>query len=186
VLCNGYLFTLPESATSRIEVAERRRRQQPTRKPRYTTMRRRYYTIVILLVAAHLLTELHTFMMWVKPETITMYVDRWFIKPGFSVDHLSILWYFKMIEDSLLIAAVMFSGACQANACNYETYLQWQRYSFRLYLIWSIYFLYHIFDLVMFMYNYKSSYWLYITALCLSTSSALFIGFSSKKYFFKK
>jgi hypothetical protein len=149
-------------------------------------MRLRYITIIALLVGSHLLTELHTVMMWVNPATATMYVERWFVKPGFIVDHLSILWYFKMIEDILLVASVLFSGACQSYCNNYEAYLQWQRYSFRLYLIWSIYLLYHVFDLVMFMYDYKTSYWLYIIALSFSTTAALFIGFSSKKYFFKK
>lgn len=149
-------------------------------------MKKRYYTIVILLVASHLLTELHTVIMWICPQTISMYVGNWFLKPGFSIDHLSILWYFKMMEDSLLLAAVMFAGACQSHCNNYEAYLQWQRYSFRLYVIWLIYFLYHLFDLTMFMYNYKTSYWLYITMLSLSTASSLLVAFSGKKHFFKK
>lgn len=149
-------------------------------------MKRKYYAIVALLVGSHLLTELHTFLMWINPQTATMYVDKWFIQPGFTVERLSILWYFKMIEDTLLVASILFSGACQSYANNYETYLQWQRYSFRLYIIWLIYFAYHIFDLIMFMYNYKTTYWLYIVVLSFSTSSALFVAAGSKKYFFKK
>lgn len=149
-------------------------------------MRRRYYTIVALLTGSHLLTELHTFMMWLNPKTETLYVDGWFLRRGFTVDHLSILWYFKMIEDGLLTASILFCGACQSYCSNYETYLQWQRYSFRLYIIWIIYFLYHVFDLIMFMYNYKTSYGLYIVVLCFSTSAALFVAFFSKKHFFKK
>ena len=149
-------------------------------------MRRRYYIIVALLVGSHLLTELHTFVMWMYPESITLYVDRWFIKSGFSVDHLSVLWYFKMIEDVLLVGCILFAGACQSYSNNYETYLQWQRYSFRLYLIWLIYFVYHVFDLIMFIYNYKTSYWLYIIAMSFSTAASLIVAFSSKKHFFKK
>lgn len=149
-------------------------------------MKKRYYTIVILLVVSHLLTELHTIIMWANPATSTMYVDNWFLKPGFVIDHLSILWYFKMIEDTLLLAAIIYAGACQAHTTTYESFLQWQRYSFRLYLIWIIYFLYHAFDFMMFMYNYKTTYWLYIAALSLSTAATLIIAFSGKKHFFKK
>lgn len=149
-------------------------------------MKKRYYIIVTLLVASHLLTELHTLIMWAAPQTVDAYVDNWFMKPGFVVDHLSVLWYFKIMEDSLLVASIIFSAACQSYCMKYETYLQWQRYSFRLYVIWLIYFSYHLFDIIMFMYNYKTSYWLYILMLSFSTASALFVGFSSKKYFFKK
>lgn len=149
-------------------------------------MRRRYFTIVALLVGSHLLTELHTFIMWVNPSAITTYVDGWFIKPGFSVYRLSVLWYFKMIEDGLLIISILFAGACQSCCTNYGTYLQWQRYSFRLYSIWIVYFLYHVFDLIMFMYDYKTTYWLYIVALSFSTSAALFIATGGKKHFSKK
>lgn len=149
-------------------------------------MKRRFYTIVALLVGSHLLTELHTFLMWINPSTATMYVDGWFLQRGFKVDHLSILWYFKMVEDALLAASILFSGACQSYTNSYETYLQWQRYSFRLYIIWLIYFAYHVFDLVMFMYNYKTTYWLYVVVLSFSTASALFVSTGNKKYFFKK
>lgn len=149
-------------------------------------MRRKYYTIVALLVGSHLLTELHTFIMWVNPRATTVYVSNWFLKKGFAVEHLSILWYFKMVEDGLLVASILFSGACQSCVSSYEAYLQWQRYSFRLHAIWLIYFCYHIFDLFMFMYNYKSSYGLYIVVLSFSTAASLLTAFFSKKHFFKK
>lgn len=148
-------------------------------------MRSRYYAIVALLIGSHLLTELHTFLMWANPKTITMYVDNWFLKPKFKVDHLSVLWYLKMIEDSLLVVAILFSGACQCYTVNYEKYLQWQRYSLRLYSIWVIYFAYHLFDLAMFLYNYKTTYWLYIIMMCFSTAAATWVAFFGKKFFSK-
>lgn len=144
-------------------------------------MKSRYYTIVALLIAGHLLTELHTLIMWLYPKSITLYVGDWFIKPHFKIEKLSILWYFKMIEDSLLLVSIIFAGACQAYSKNYETYLQWQRYSFRLYLIWLIYFCYHLFDLLMFIYNYKTSYWLYIVVLTITTASTTWVGFTHRK-----
>lgn len=147
-------------------------------------MRKRYYTIVALLIGAHLLTELHTFIMWVNPKSITMYVDNWFIKPG-AVNHLSVLWYFKMIEDSLMVVGIIFAGACQAYSKSYEQFLQWQRYSLRLFSLWGLYFIYHMFDLLMFIYNYKTCYWLYATILLVTTICALLIAFAKEKHFIK-
>ena len=144
-------------------------------------MRARYYTIVVLLIVSHLLTELHTFIMWLNPKSVTSYVGDWFLKPRFKIESLSILWYFKMVEDSLLLTSIIFAGACQAFSKNYETYLKWQRYSFRLYLIWVIYFAYHCFDLAMFIYNYKTSYWLYVTVLTIITLAAVGVGFVHRR-----
>jgi len=140
-------------------------------------MRNRYIAIVALLVVGHLLTELHSIIMWVAPKSITYYVGDWFIKPGFKVEHLSVLWYSKMVEDSLLLVVLLFAGACQAYSRNYKTYLEWQRFSMRLYVIWGIYFLYHCFDTISFLYNYKTSYVAYLIALGLSTILTLFVGF---------
>lgn len=143
-------------------------------------MKKRYYTIVALLIVGHLLTELHSFIYWIANDSQYEYVDNWFLKPGFKVDKLNVLWYFKMVEDTLLLGGVLFAGACQAFSRNYKTYLEWQRYSFRLYVIWCIYFAYHIFDFIMFFYNYKTSYWLYLVVLLLCTISASFVGFYKK------
>lgn len=140
-------------------------------------MRKRYYTIVVLLIASHLLTELHTLIFWADPKTQFQYVDNWFLKPGFKIDGLNILWYFKMIEDLLLVAAILFAAASQSFSINYNRYLEWQRYSLRLYVIWCIYFGYHCFDLLSFFYNYKTSYWLYVIALSLTTISSSLIAF---------
>jgi len=140
-------------------------------------MRNRYIAIVALLVVGHLLTELHSIIMWVAPKSITYYVGDWFLKPDFKVEHLSVLWYSKMVEDSLLLVVLLFAGACQAYSRNYKTYLEWQRFSMRLYVIWGIYFLYHCFDTISFLYNYKTSYVAYMIALGLSTILTLFVGF---------
>lgn len=146
-------------------------------------MKNRYISIVILLVLGHVLTESHTFIYWIWPESKDYYVDDWFIKPSFKVDQISILWYSKMMEDSFVLMAVLFAGACQSHTRNYNTYLEWQRYSLRLYIIWCIYFFYHVFDTVSFLYNYKTSYVAYIIVLGLCTLSASFVGFYKvKKY----
>lgn len=143
-------------------------------------MKNRYYTIVALLIVGHLLTELHSFIYWLDPKSQYYFVDDWFLKSGFKVKKLNILWYLKMTEDILLVGSILFAGACQAFSRDYKTYLEWQRYSFRLYVIWCIYFAYHIFDFLMLFYNYKTSYGLYLIALSLSTLSASFVGFYKK------
>ena len=140
-------------------------------------MRTRYYTIVVLLIASHVLTELHTLIFWIDPHSQFDYVDNWFIKSGFKVEHLNVLWYLKMIEDMLLLTAVLFAAATQSYSINYNKYLQWQRYSLRLYIIWCIYFAYHCFDLLAFFYNYKTTYWLYVLVLSIATISSSVIAF---------
>lgn len=144
-------------------------------------MRNRYYTIVVLLIVSHLLTELHTFIYWVDPSAEFNYVDNWFICSGFRVDKLNILWYLKMIEDMLLISAVLFAAASQAYSRNYNSYLEWQRYSLRLYIIWCIYFIYHGFDLLAFFYNYKTTYWLYVLILSVCTVLSSIVAFYKHK-----
>jgi hypothetical protein len=146
-------------------------------------MKSRYIAIVLLIVISHILSEAHTFIMWAYPTSITYYVDDWFLQPGFKVERLSILWYSKMIEDSLIPVALFFAGACQAHSHNYKTYLEWKRYSNRLYIIWLIYFAYHCFDMLSFMYNYKTSYLSYVVFLSICTVSATFVGFYKIKIF---
>lgn len=140
-------------------------------------MKSRYIAIVILLIIGHLLTELHTIIMWAYPKSVTYYVGDWFLKPGFCIDDLSILWYSKMVEDSFVLVVILFAGACQSYSRNYTTYLEWQKYSMRLYIIWCIYFFYHVFDMISFLYNYKTSYMSYIVAMTICTVSAFFVGF---------
>lgn len=148
-------------------------------------MKNRYIGIVILLVLGHVLTESHTFIYWMWPKSKDYYVDQWFLKPSFKVDQISILWYSKMVEDSLLLVVLLFAGACQAFARNYKTYLEWQRYSLRLYIIWIIYFGYHVFDFCSFMYNYKTNYIAYMVVLGTCTIISLFVGFYKVKMFLK-
>lgn len=149
-------------------------------------MKNRYIAIVLLIVISHIFSEAHAFIMWVYPCSVDYYVGDWFLKPGFKVDHLSILWYSKMIEDSLMPVALFFAGACQAHSHNYKTYLEWKRYSTRLYVLWLLWFVYHCFDTVSFMYNYKSSYVVYVSVLGVCTALSLFVGFYKIKIFLKE
>jgi hypothetical protein len=149
-------------------------------------MKSRYITIVLLIVISHILSEAHSFIYWIWPLSKGLFVDDWFLKSNFRVDHISILWYSKMIEDSLLPVALFFAGACQAHSHNYKTYLEWKRYSSRLYVLWIIWFAYHCFDTVSFLYNYKSSSVVYISVLGVCTALSLFVGFYRIKIFLKE
>lgn len=144
-------------------------------------MRKRYYAVVFLLIIGHLATELHSALYWLNPKLATTLVDDWFVSPPTDLKGLSFLWYTKMVEDSFVFVAILLAGTCQAYSRTYTTYMEWQRYSFRLYVIWCIYFGYHIFDFVMFFYNYKTSYWLYMVALVLVTGLTLFVAFFRHK-----
>lgn len=144
-------------------------------------MRKRYYLIVILLIIGHVLTELHTALYWLHPEFEFFDVSNWFIRPPKDISTLNILWYSKMIEDSFVLMAILLAGACQGYSRTYTTYMEWQRYSFRLYVIWCIYFGYHVFDSFMFFYNYKTSYLLYISILIITTVLVLFVAFFRHK-----
>jgi hypothetical protein len=149
-------------------------------------MRTRYIAIVALLIVGHLFTELHTIIMWVEPASVKYWVGDWFIKPKFEVKDLNILWFSKMVEDSFLYVVLLFAGACQAYSHNYKTYLGWQRYSMRLYIIWGIYFLYHCFDMLQFLYDYKTNYSLYAIMISMCTIAALFVGFYKVKNILKE
>jgi len=140
-------------------------------------MKARYNAIIILVVAGHIFTELHTLLYWVNPDTAKCYVNELFIKPGFKVEGLNVLWFMKMLEDALFITGILAAGAIQAYSRNYQQYLEWQRYSFRLYTIWCIYFVYHFFDTFMLFYDYKTSYIAYVIVLSVVSIVALFVGF---------
>jgi len=140
-------------------------------------MKIRYYLIVLLLVGGHLISEFHSVLYWVCPRLEFFMVEDWFIDGKTKVSNMNALWYSKMVEDMLLLCALVCAGASQAYSRNYATYLAWQRYSFRLYTLWVIYFFYHVFDMVMFFYNYKTSYVLYMIILVIVTCLSLFVAF---------
>lgn len=148
-------------------------------------MKNRYICIVALLTIGHLLSELHALIYWFWPASVDYYVDSWFVTPPSKVNNITILWYSKMLEDSLILVAILFAGAAQAYTHNYKSYMEWRRYSSRLYVLWVLYFLFHCFDAVSFLYNYKTSRGVYAVVLLSFTASALFVGFYRVKIFLK-
>lgn len=109
--------------------------------------------VSVLLIVGHLLTEI--------PSIISRANKEWWQAMQKKVDlfyaydmEMELFWYFKMSADDFLFSVTFFSMAWVS-----------KRYSFRLFLIFGVFFLYHFFDGLMFWYNYKTSHWLYWTFL---------------------
>lgn len=100
-------------------------------------------TIILgfMLIGAMLLTEVHSLLYKLNPALADKQMNLFIKKHSFPI---SIEWYVKMTFDSLYIIVLSFVGAKAS-----------YRYSFKLYLIFCICFLYGCFDLFMFWYNYK-------------------------------
>lgn len=63
---------------------------------------------------------------------------------------INLYWYIKYLTDDFLWCVTFFVMAQIA-----------KMYSFRIFLVACIFFVYHIFDLVMCVWNFKSYHWLY-------------------------
>lgn len=135
-------------------------------------IKRRFYLLAIMMVVAHLLTELHSVIFHFWPTTQKYYLGHIFINRDVYVPQLSVLWFIKMLTDTLLSALLCFTGAIQSLFLNYSEYLQWMRYSLRLFLIWSVYVIYHFIDLFLLVYDYRSDYKLY---WCIGIINALVV-----------
>jgi hypothetical protein len=76
-----------------------------------------------------------------------------FISSDFKMQ-LPVKWYLKMQFDSFLVLLILFLWGSTA-----------QYYSRRLFYTLTIWVLYHGVDIWMFMYNYKSTWWVYWSML---------------------
>ena len=108
----------------------------------------RWFIIVvsILLIAGYAQTELATALSKVDKEYMYEKVNL-FINYDMKMERF---WYYKMAGDDLLFIIISL-------VLTLVSY----RYSFRLFLISGVFFLYHLFDAFMFWYNYRTSYAIY-------------------------
>jgi hypothetical protein len=148
-------------------------------------MKVKYYIIVWLIILAHLTTEFHSVVLFVYPKSKGILASDWFIKPGFEINGLTMLWFLRGIQDAAFLAIIMFCAALQAHSRTYKSYLQWQRFSYRLYMVWCIWFLHSVFDMGMFLYNYKNSIIAYAIALPIFITATLFVAFFKLKKYLK-
>lgn len=119
-----------------------------------------------LLIVGHMLTELGSILYLVyRPQAwrIDPFLDSDYEFPG--GEGIDLYWWIKWVTDDLLWCITYFVLAKIA-----------YQYSFRLFLIGSIFFLYHVIDHFMLWWNYKTSYWLYwiMLAAIIGTIASLF------------
>lgn len=125
----------------------------------------------VSLIIGHVLTEAHSLVSLLFPESANMEVNWFWQKIDFKIN---ILWWIKLITDDLLWCIVFFVMALIA-----------KQYSLRLYFIVSVYFFYHVIDLFLFMYNYKQTtlvYWGLLGATIISTIALIWPIKATGKY----
>lgn len=104
--------------------------------------------VCFLLALVCVISEVHSVVYKMYPESATMNVSSWFISPPpFEV---SVLWWLKGLEDTLKWCIVYFSLAQVA-----------KNYSTKLFYVACLLVLKSMFSMVMFLYNYSQSYGLY-------------------------
>lgn len=121
-----------------------------------------------MLLVSTLLTELHSFAMSYYPKVLNMQVDFFLYKSFFNIEvqKMSPIWYLKMLTENLLYLVLFFI----------VTQLE-KGFSIKMFYIFSINFVYHSFDFVSFIWNYKSTYQLHWAVLGLITALQLLIIF---------
>lgn len=118
--------------------------------------------MAIALIVGHILTEAHSLLRLIWPESTNLDV-RWFWS---NVDFkINILWWLKIAFDGLFQCVIFFVMAQIARL-----------YSRKLFLIACIYFSYHFFDLVLFFYDYCQTVWLYWSLLFLTTALSIVVA----------
>ncbi len=122
--------------------------------------------LAAFLTVGHLLTEAASFLgNWV-PSTRTIILHPF---PGTDME-ISMLWYVKFMFDDLLWIIVMLV-LCKV------TY----QYSIRLFRACCVFFLYHLIDMVLFMYNYKQFHNFYLLMIMACVIAVVAILYPSKK-----
>lgn len=119
------------------------------------SMRKQVILINIILVAFHFLTESHSVLSTFSKEMGDRTYD-WFLSPSYQRD-LPLKWYLKMNFDSLLTLVVIFLWHRTA-----------QYQSRRLFFTLAVWVLYHMADLSLFWWNYKSNWPTYWSMLAVA------------------
>lgn len=135
-------------------------------------MNRKEKILALMLVISTALTELHSFVMAAYPETLNMQMDLFlrYTLFGVEVQKMTPIWFFKMLTENLLYLVIFFVIS-QLRA----------GFSQKMFYIFCINVLYHSFDFVSFVWNYKSNYYSYWAMMALITVSQLMIIFTKPK-----
>lgn len=125
-------------------------------------MKRSLYIGVVVLLISHCLTEAYMLVWLIWPSTANTKLNL-FISQD-NTPNMSVLWYLKDLSDGVLWAVTYFFFAFVA--------LMTSR---KLFIILCILTLYHCLDGFMYMYNYKSSRWLYLALLSLNVAGIIVV-----------
>lgn len=112
----------------------------------------------VLLIIGHLLGEAHSILRAFYPLVATTKLDLfWSSSPVLDIE---VQWYVKMLCDDINLCIIFFVLTNVA-----------YKYSAALFFVSSVFFLYHVIEVFLFMYNYKRStgvYWLLLAAVIIS------------------
>lgn len=116
-----------------------------------------------ILIGAHAMSETHGVLYDIWPEIDIKKVDLfWSSSYKYAI---SIHWYIKMLFDDLFVVVCFYVMAKIA-----------AQYSFKLFAICSVYMVYHIVDVICFLYNYKQTTEIYYAlVICSSVSTIVLI-----------
>jgi hypothetical protein len=123
-------------------------------------MRRLVIVLCLLLIFGHVLTEVASVLTRIWPEAMNQKVNL-FWRGGFDME---LYWYIKMSADDLLFTISFFVMSKIA-----------YQYSFRLFLVCVVFFVYHLIDSLMFWYDFKTSHWFYWTMIVSVICTVMFL-----------
>lgn len=122
----------------------------------------------VLIGFSTILTETHAYILDHYPKSINIDVDI-FISPNYK-NEVNCLWLVKMIFESLNIIVILFVLMQLAN-------------TFKMFLIFGLYWLYYICDFFLLLWNFKETADIYRVLLAVITSvSILLMVFYKKRY----
>lgn len=136
-------------------------------------MKKQLIWISIVLLVSHLLLETSEIIERIWPSLKSMYVypvisssfqPEWYTKSG-----INILWWVKYNSDDIVWCISYLTMARIA----FE-------YSFRLFLIIGLFFLYHVADTLMLWWNFKSYHWFYWIVIGIIIVSVIIIIYPVK------
>jgi len=113
-------------------------------------------------------TEAHSLFRLISPATAGKSVDL-FISPSFHMQ-LPFQWYLKMTFDDLFVAIIAFAAAVVL-----------VRYSFKMFSLFGLVFIYKAIDMLLFWWNYKSSYATYYILISVIVAWIILIIFHKDK-----
>ena len=126
-------------------------------------------SVAAILLLFLWLTELHSILYKIVPETMTKPLDD-FLQPGYSRKDISLQWHLKTYFDSFMVIMALVIASHYIIIINY-----------RLGLIFKILTIYYVIDLILFQWNYKSFPEAYYSLIFVTTIIVILLFVPLKK-----